>query len=82
MLKRQKATVFTVGMPYHFVDGWRDKTVSHVLVEPCLTVLRHAMSRRLSPPPAAFTLVLDAGVLRPVESPEVARRLRYDRTYP
>ncbi len=82
MLKRQKATVFTVGMPYNFVDGWRDKTVSHVLVEPCLTVLRHAMNRSLAPTPAAFTVVMDAGVLRPVESPQVARRLRYGRTYP
>jgi hypothetical protein len=82
MLKRQRATVFTVGMPYTFVDGWRDKTVGLVLAEPCLTVLRHVMTGALTPPPAAFTAVFDAGVLRQVESPEVRRRLRHGRTYP
>ena len=49
MLKRQRATVFTVGMPYTFVDGWRDKTVGHILAEPCLTVLRHVMAGALAP---------------------------------
>ncbi|MDP3046226.1 MAG: hypothetical protein Q8O07_01990 [Chloroflexota bacterium] len=82
MLKRQRATVFTVGMPYTFVDGWRDKTVGLILAEPCLTVLRHVMTGALTPPPAAFTAVFDAGVLRQVESPEVRRRLRHGRTYP
>jgi hypothetical protein len=82
MLKRQRATVFTVGMPYTFVDGWRDKAVGLVLAEPCLTVLRHIMTVALTPPPAAFTVVFDAGILRQVESPEVRRRLRYGRTYP
>lgn len=82
MLKRQRATVFTVGMPYTFVDGWREKTVGLVMTEPCLTVLRHVMSSALTPPPAAFTAVFDAGVLRQAESPEVRRRLRHGRTYP
>lgn len=82
MLKRQRATVFTVGIPYTFVDGWRDKTVSHVLVEPCLTLLRHVMSAALRPPLASFTAVFDSGVLRPMESPEVNRRLRHGSTYP
>ncbi len=82
MLKRQRATAFTVGVPYNFVDGWRDKTVSHVMSETCLTVLRYVLGRALRPPAAAFTVVFDPGILRAVESPQVARRLRHGRAYP
>lgn len=82
MLKRQRATVFTLGIPYTFVDGWRDKAITHVVTEPCLTVLRHVLARQVRPPAAAFTVVFDAGLLRPVESPAIRRRLRHGRTYP
>jgi hypothetical protein len=82
MLKRQRVSVFTLGMPYTFLDGWRDKTVGLIVAEPCLTVLRHVMTGALTPPPAAFTAVFDTGVLRQVELPERPRRLRHGRTYP
>ena len=83
MLKRQRATVFTVGMPYTFVDGWRDKTVGHVMSRTLPHRSAPRDGRRPAPqPPAAFTAVFDAGILRQSESPEVRRRLRHGRTYP
>ena len=82
LLRKQKATVFTLGLPYTFVEGWADKTLGHVLAEPCITVLRQVMSQALTPPAASFTLVLDPGFFRAAESPEITRRLRGGRVYP